>query len=90
MLDFPDAPPLPSLMSKDPDILKTVDETLFLMTKSSSQWFFEVNNDNKSTEYYYKSYKYPKDGYQQQRLKITAGKEVVRMKPSMTKKKKIN
>ena len=52
MLDFPDAPPLPSLMSKDPDILKTVDERLSY-DKSSSQWFFEVNNDNKSTEYYY-------------------------------------
>lgn len=52
MLDFPDAPPLPSLVSKDPDILKTVDERLSY-DKSSSQWFFEVNNDNKSTEYYY-------------------------------------
>lgn len=52
MLDFPDAPPLPSLVNKDPDILKTVDERLSY-DKSSSQWFFEVNNDNKSTEYYY-------------------------------------
>mmetsp|Transcript_3173 Transcript_3173/g.3556 ORF Transcript_3173/g.3556 Transcript_3173/m.3556 type:complete len:388 (+) Transcript_3173:48-1211(+) len=52
MLDFPDAPPLPSVVASDPDILKTVDKRLSY-DKGSSQWFFEVNNDNKSTEYYY-------------------------------------
>lgn len=52
MLDFPDAPPLPSVVASDPDILKTVDKRLSY-DKGSSQWFFEVNNDNKSIEYYY-------------------------------------
>lgn len=52
MPDFPDAPPLPSLVSKDPDVLKSVDERLSY-DKSSSQWFFEVNKEGKSIEYYY-------------------------------------
>ncbi|CUM50873.1 uncharacterized protein AC631_04755 [Debaryomyces fabryi] len=52
MLDFPDAPPLPSVVAKDPDILKTVDKRLSY-DKGSSQWLFEVNKDNTSTEYYY-------------------------------------
>lgn len=51
-MEFPDAPPPPSSVTKNPDILKTVDERLSF-DKSSSQWLFEVNDGNKSIEYYY-------------------------------------
>lgn len=48
--NFPEPPPHPSLISKNPDLVKTVDERLSF-EKTSSQWLFEDNDSR--TEYQY-------------------------------------
>lgn len=50
--DFPSAPPHPSVIEKDPSVVKTVDERLSY-DQENQQWLFEIVQSDKTVEYTY-------------------------------------
>ncbi|EDK36087.2 hypothetical protein PGUG_00185 [Meyerozyma guilliermondii ATCC 6260] len=50
--EFPGAPPHPSLVEKDPAVIKNVDERV-LYEKESQQWVFERKEEEHTVEYVY-------------------------------------
>lgn len=82
MTDFPDKPPVPSQIEKNPELLTLVDERL-LYDKETKQWIFTDIQDGKSSEYQYnfivnKWIKITKHIMDQEELEEEANKEEIK------------